>query len=348
MILNKVYSISRRFRVVGLCVIFGVLTIIILAMFTYRWMNEPLNLESDIVVNVKQGDTLSALSYRLYRQGILRSQKLLSVYARATKQTQLQVGEYRLPKGTNHQQLLALLQSGNVLVYNITLVEGRTFKQWLTLLHNHEKLVRELDIDKDIIEQLQLNIDHLEGLFFPDTYQFSSGASDRDILQRAYQRMEKILNDEWENRSDNLPYKNAYEALIMASIVEKETGVAHERPEIAGVFVRRLQKGMRLQTDPTIIYGLGDAYKGNIRRKHLTQATPYNTYVIDGLPPTPIAMPGREAIHAALHPKSGSSLYFVAKGDGSHQFSDTLAEHNKAVYQYQIKKRKKDYRSSPQ
>ncbi len=187
----------------------------------------------------------------------------------------------------------------------------------------------------------------LEGWIYPDTYSYTKGTRDIDVLRRAYQRMQQVLAEEWEARSQPLPLSSPYEALILASIVEKETGAPEERAAIAGVFVRRLQKNMRLQTDPTVIYGMGDNYRGNIRRSDLTRYTPYNTYKIDGLPPTPIANPGREAIHASLHPAPGKALYFVAKGDGRHQFSATLVEHNRAVQVYQKRQRRQDYRSSP-
>ncbi len=211
-----------------------------------------------------------------------------------------------------------------------------------------EKLQKSLNglPDPILIERLGVEGNSLEGWFFPDTYQYTVDMSDADILKAAHRKMQLILDEEWQQRDQNLPYKNAYEALIMASIVEKETGAAEERPAIAGIFVRRLQKGMKLQTDPTVIYGLGDAYKGNLTRKHLLEDTPYNTYTRTGLPPTPIALPGREAIHAAMHPQQGDSLFFVGKGDGHHYFSATLAEHEKAVRQYQLT-RKKDYHSAP-
>lgn len=179
-----------------------------------------------------------------------------------------------------------------------------------------------------------------EGLFFPDTYNFPKGTTDKAFLQRAYQRLHDILDEEWQARAENLPYKTAYEALIMASIIEKETGLASERSTIAGVFVRRLNKKMKLQTDPTVIYAMGKQFNGNIRKKDLDIDSPYNTYRYKGLPPSPIALVGREAIHAALHPEKGKSLYFVAKGDGSHYFSETLKEHNRAVAKYQLNKSK--------
>jgi UPF0755 protein len=184
-----------------------------------------------------------------------------------------------------------------------------------------------------------------EGRFYPDTYHYTATMSDIDILQHAYKKMHDYLAYEWERRADNLPLKTSDEALVLASIIEKETGAVEERPLIAGVFINRLQKGMRLQTDPTVIYGMGDNYKGNIRKKDLLADTPYNTYTREGLPPTPIAMPGGDAIHAALHPADTKALYFVAKGDGTHHFSATLSEHNEAVIKYQLKGRRKNFSS---
>ena len=215
-------------------------------------------------------------------------------------------------------------------------------------LAKHEKIEQTLDglSDSEVMAKLGHAGEFPEGRFFPDTYRFVRGMTDAQLLEKAYNRLEKVLAEEWQQRAPDLPYATPYEVLIMASLVEKETGVPQERGQIAGVFVRRMKIGMPLQTDPTVIYGLGERYNGKLTRAHLREPTPYNTYTIPGLPPTPIAMVGREAIHAALHPVSGSSLYFVAKGDGSHTFSDDLDAHNNAVREFQIKRRA-DYRSSP-
>ncbi len=340
---------ARLVNILSFCALVVMLLITVCAFSIHYWINAPLNLSEDQIIKVNKGDTLTKVAGKLEQEGVLSSARLLTLYARVSKKTKLEVGEYLLLKQSNPQALLELLQSGDVISYSVTLVEGKTFKDFLQALHRKDNIIATLK-DKthsEIIKSLGLSIAHPEGWFFPDTYQYTSGVSDKDILLQAYNKMAATLDDEWNKKAKNLPYKNAYEALIMASIVEKETGVAYERPEIAGVFVRRLRKGMRLQTDPTIIYGLGDSYKGNIRRKHLRQKTAYNTYVIDGLPPTPIAMPGREAINAALNPKAGKTLYFVAKGDGSHYFSKSLREHNNAVQEYQIRKRAKNYQSAP-
>ena len=198
---------------------------------------------------------------------------------------------------------------------------------------------------QEIMIKLELAGIHHEGQFLPDTYHFPKQLTDIEFLKRAHSSLQSVLNEEWANRATGLLYENSYEALIMASIVEKETGQASERKQIAGVFIRRLEKRMRLQSDPTVIYGMGDKYKGNIRKQDLLRDTPYNTYRRRGLPPTPIALPGRDAIHAALHPTEGNALYFVSRGDGRHQFSATLKEHNNAVIKYQLKGRARSFSS---
>lgn len=232
--------------------------------------------------------------------------------------------------------------------YRVTLVEGWTFRQALQKIRSEQKIVKSAagSTVHAAARALGLEGGAVEGWIFPDTYVYRSGTTDIELLQQAYERMQQVLGEEWLAKGDRLPYKSPYEALIMASLIEKETGQPSERSQIAGVFVRRLNRGMRLQTDPAVIYGLGEGYNGNLTRAHLRQPTPYNTYVIRGLPPTPIALPGRAAIRAALNPEPGKSLYFVGKGDGSHHFSATLTEHNRAVREYQLKRRA-DYRSSP-
>ncbi len=313
------------------------------------WLQTPVLLEqADRELNLENGQSLYRLAFELHEKKIIAHPRAWVRYAQYKNLTAIKAGEYLLPEESSPLVILELLNKGEVQRYQLTFAEGLAFRDWLKLLHTQDKLQKKLEgiALQEIPRELGLDITHPEGWFFPETYTWTAADSDKSLLLQAHRAMKKILEEEWQGRAENLPYESAYEALIMASIIEKETGAAHERGEIAGVFVRRLKKNMRLQTDPTVIYGMGENYKGNITRKDLRTETAYNTYVIKGLPPTPIAMPGREAIHAALHPEEGDSLYFVAKGDGTHVFSRTVEEHNRAVRQYQLRRRA-DYRSSP-
>lgn len=303
-----------------------------------------------VVVELAPGASFSQLATRLEQLGILEYPSLLTLYAIMTSQsTKVKAGEYHVLPDSSPLELLKLFTQGKVISYSVTIVEGWRFSDLLRHLSVQKKLQHQLKglTVSEIMALLGRSGEHPEGLFFPDSYQYVAGSTDLELLRRALNKMQRVLQEEWQLREENLPYESAYEALIMASIVEKETGVPEERDQIAGVFVRRLKKGMRLQTDPTVIYGLGSDFSGNLTRKHLRIDTPYNTYLNKGLPPTPIALAGREAIYAALHPAQGSSLYFVARGDGTHFFSDTLEQHKKAVQQYQVRQRRSDYRSTP-
>ncbi|WP_295799967.1 endolytic transglycosylase MltG [uncultured Microbulbifer sp.] len=313
-----------------------------------RSLVQPLAVAPDgLRMDVEPGSNLSRVLNRLESQEVLRSPRIIRLYARIKEQSSIHPGEYIIPAGSNAMDLVARLHRGDVTSYRVTIVEGWTFRQALEQVRAAERITSTEAGDSVSAAASALGISgNPEGWIFPDTYVYRSGTAEIELLRQAYERMQNILQAEWEGREQGLPYQTPYDALIMASMVEKETGAPWERDEIAGVFVRRLDKGMRLQTDPTVIYGMGEAYNGNLRRADLRKATPYNTYMVGGMPPTPIALPGREAIHAALHPKEGDALYFVAKGDGSHHFSATLAEHNRAVREYQLKRRT-DYRSSP-
>ena len=315
----------------------------------WSWWHSPLPDQAAVIITIEEGSSLSAVASRLSRQGVLRWPVLWTQLARLQElDQQIHKGEYALAADMSPGQILEALVQGRVVQYSVTLPEGITLSAALSILQQQDAVKVLLDGSSDPrLLELVSPQSQAEGLFFPDTYVFSRGETDLGILKQAHRRMQSVLSSAWRTRDAGLPYQSAYEALIMASIVEKETGLASEREQIAGVFVRRLGKSMRLQTDPTIIYGLGEDYQGNLRRRHLEDsANPYNTYRHKGLPPSPIALPGADAIHAALNPAAGSTLYFVARGDGSHQFSDTLEEHQRAVRQYQLKRRK-DYRSAP-
>lgn len=345
----KPSRVSRLLRILILLLVLAG-SVLLLGWFQLeRWLNTPLDLpEEGYTYELQPGRALGHMAQDLARAGYLDQPRWLTLYARATRATQVHAGEYLLTPDLTPLGLLQKLTRGDVVLYQITLLEGWTFQQTLAALHSKETLNAKL-IDLTVEQQLvllDLGIDHPEGWFFPDTYSYTRGTSDLELLRRAHARMQETLQTLWDARAENLPYQNAYEALIMASIVERETGASWERDQVAGVFVRRLQRGMRLQTDPTVIYGMGSAYQGKITRRDLQTPTAYNTYVIQGLPPTPIAMPSRASIAAALNPAAGNAIYFVAKGDGTSHFSSSLEEHNRAVRQYQLRRRA-DYRSTP-
>ena len=310
---------------------------------------QPLNIAQEELLEVPKGTTPTRTFYRLEADGVIKDAFWLRLYWRFNLPKQpLHSGEYRMLPGMTVEGLIDLWKRGEMVQYSVTLVEGWNFHQVRAALAKEEKLDHTLDglSDTQVMDKLGHGGIFPEGRFFPDTYRFVRGMSDAELLKTAYDRLNEVLAKEWERRAPDAPYTEPYQALIMASLVEKETGVPQERGQIAGVFVRRMAMGMLLQTDPTVIYGLGERYSGKLTRAHLKEPTPYNTYVIAGLPPTPIAMVGREAIHAALNPVAGNSLYFVARGDGSHVFSDDLDAHNNAVREFQLKRRA-DYRSSP-
>ncbi|NAT64653.1 endolytic transglycosylase MltG [Pseudomonas syringae pv. actinidifoliorum] len=312
-------------------------------------LNQPLKVAQEQLLDVPAGSTPTGVLNRLQADGVIKDALWLRLYWRFNLSGQpLHSGEYRMVPGMDVNALFDVWKRKEVVQYSLTLVEGWNFRQVRAALAKQTKLDQTLAGLSD--SELMAKIGHPdvfpEGRFFPDTYRYVRGMTDAELLKQAYNRLEEVLDEEWQARSSETPYSNPYQALIMASMVEKETGVPQERGQIAGVFVRRLKLGMQLQTDPTVIYGMGERYNGKLTRANLREPTPYNTYVIAGMPPTPISLVGREAIHAALNPVAGSSLYFVAKGDGSHVFSDDLDAHNSAVRDYQLKRRA-DYRSSP-
>jgi peptidoglycan lytic transglycosylase G len=330
----------RLLQVLVLLLVLGIAGGAALAWWSNKWLQTPIaGLQQPTTFEVPRGASTRGVASALHARGLLDQPQVWVVWSRITRSdSALKAGEYELQPGLTPRGLLALLSSGQVLLHSITFIEGSTFADVRNALVasdavNNENANR---TDADIMRALGEPELHPEGQFFPDTYRFPRGTTDIEVLTIAHRRMQDELAKAWAQRASDLPLASSYEALILASIVEKETALEKERAQIAGVFVERLRRGMRLQTDPTVIYGMGQRYDGNIRRVDLSRDTPYNTYTRPGLPPTPIAMPSLESLHAAVQPDVSGALFFVATGagDGSHYFSKTLTEHNLAVRRY--------------
>ena len=299
-------------------------------------------------MQISEGQTYYGMLAPFQSEVPLFSATLAKIYIKTQVSAPLNAGTYEMPANPSFAQMLKVLQEGEkVALVEVQIIEGKTAKDlYQVLAHTDGVTLEVLDTDgkpkPNLKQALAIEAhtpqgefsDNLEGWFTPDTYHYGEGTTDKQILQDLYQTQQKALDEAWANRAQGLPYKTPYEALIMASIIEKETAVPKERTLVSAVFINRLNKGMRLQTDPTIIYGMGERYDGNIRRKDINEATAYNTYQIDGLPPTPIALPSKASIEAAMHPADSDALYFVATGTGGHKFSNNLADHNRAVQEY--------------
>jgi UPF0755 protein len=335
-------------RLFGGLILLGILAAGALAWWSHRWLQTPIaTLTEPTVFEVPKGASLRTVASALNDSKLLDQPLVFTAWARITRRDHsLKAGEYQLTPGLTPKGLLELLNSGQVLLHSVTFIEGSTFADIRKLLAQSPDVRGEYASrsPEEIMQALGQPDLHPEGQFFPDTYRFARNTTDIELLGMAFRRMQQELNAAWASRAKDLPLAGPYEALILASIVEKETALDTERPQIAGVFIERLRRGMRLQTDPTVIYGMMSAYDGNIRRADLLRDTPYNTYTRAGLPPTPIALPGLDSIRAAVNPASNGALFFVAtgNGDGSHYFSRTLAEHNAAVKRYLQKLRSRN------
>jgi len=299
----------------------------------------PLDEAAEAII-VEPGSSFAVIAESLQAKGLIDSPLLFSLHARINNLAQrLQAGEYAIEPGLTAAALLRRMAAGEVIQHQFTIIEGWRFETLMAEIHAHPAIEKTLSAQASAAEVMAA-IDrsgiHPEGRFLPETYSFPRGTSDVALLRRANRALEAALAEIWAERAAGLPLDSPEEALILASIIEKETGYAAERARIAGVFIRRLERGMRLQTDPTVIYGLGDAFDGDLKRIHLRTDTPYNTYTRHGLPPTPIALPGAAALRAAVNPAEGSSLFFVSRGDGRHVFSETYDEHRAAVRRYQL------------
>lgn len=341
----------RLARVLALLLLLLSLLFAYLAYHSYQLIHQPLQQERQF--DVLYGDSVIRFANNLKYQNVFDYPQLVVLASRLYRLTALKAGEYQITADMSLMDLLSKVNRGDVIAYNVTLVEGHTVKQAVKQLQQSLGVVSTMaELDQASLLRAMgadTQFSHAEGLLSADTYRYIKGTKDKTILRKAHQQLLRQLEQAWQQaqKNNDLPYQSAYELLIMASIIERETSVAAERRQVAGVFVQRLKKGMRLQTDPTVIYGMGDAYQGKITRKDLRTKTPYNTYTISGLPPTPIALVSQASLAAAADPLLNDKLYFVAKGDGYHYFSATLAEHEQAVTRYQ-RQRRKDYRSTPE
>ena len=336
----------------GACLSLAGIGVVAAVVYVDHFLDEPVSIAvDDRAFQIESGQSFRQVSDNLAARGIVTKPWLFSQYARWTGQAGgIHAGDYLLRESMSPRELLAKFAEGNVRLYSFTIIEG--WNQWdlLSALEDAPDIETTLTQEDwpGFLEDIGALAGHPEGLFLPETYRFPSGTTDRDLLEQAHELLRQVLDEEWASRSDETPAQSPYEALILASIIEKETALADERARIAGVFTRRLEKRMRLQTDPTVIYGIMPDFDGNLRRRDLRTDTPYNTYTRRGLPPTPIAMAGRAAIHAALHPAEGDELFFVATGlgDGSHAFSRTKEEHDAAVAEY-LRRLRNQRRSEP-
>lgn len=341
----------KRFLV--LLAAFGVVLLIAILLVSSKvdtFMTTEMQISEDgVEFEIPSGSSFASVSSKLISKGLIKDDRWLRLYVRWHKVGgAIQAGDYLIERGATPLSVLTQFTEGAVRMYTFTLVEGWNHREVLTALHANEAISPTMT-DEDwpaLLASLGADVVHPEGMFLPETYRFPRNTTDKALLKQAYELMQSVLAEEWAARDTEAPVNSPYEALVLASIVEKETALADERPRIAGVFARRLLKRMRLQTDPTVIYGIGPAFDGNLTRSHLRTDTPYNTYTRHGLPPTPIAMPGRAAINAALNPLDGKELFFVATGlgDGSHKFSETKEEHDDAVAEY-LRQLRKNRRS---
>lgn len=326
-----------------LSVLFIAVLIVVTSLSAYfmDYADRPLSIRSEgVQLMITPGMSFDEITQQLAEGGLIKNKLSWTIFGYLNRATHtVQAGEYVLDTGMTPRELLDKLVTGDTIQFSLTVIEGWTFRQLWDAVRRHDKIIHTVDTPAELLASFDLKTGHPEGWFYPDTYHFSAGTTDVEFFRRAYQHMVTVLEQEWPNRKEGIPLKSPQEALTLASIIEKETGVESERAIVSTVFTTRLKRGMRLQTDPTVIYGLGESFDGNLRRSDLRIDTPYNTYLHKGLPPTPIALPSRASIIAALQPAESEVVYFVSKGDGTHHFSLTYEEHRQAVAKYQLNRK---------